>query len=120
VWSYIGGIAREHGMTALQVGGIENHVHVLVSSPPAMPPSKIAQLLKGGSSFWFNKEYRLARKFAWQDGFGVFSVCKSHADIVVNYISNQRTHHKKQTFEEEFVSLLRLNGIEYDEQYLFG
>lgn len=120
VWAYIGGIAREHGLTALQVGGIDNHIHLLVSSPPAVAPSQIAQWLKGGSSYWINREFQNPRKFAWQDGYGVFAVCKSHADRVADYIANQREHHKKQTFEEEFVSLLRLHEIEYDERYLFG
>ncbi len=120
VWAYIGGIARKHKMTALQVGGIDNHIHVLISSPPSVAPSKIAQYLKGDSSFWIHNEFPAMNKFAWQDGYGVFSVCKSHAGKVVEYIKNQRKHHEKQTYEEEFVDLLKLHEIEYDERYLFG
>ncbi len=120
VWEYIGGIARKHNMTALQVGGIDNHIHALTSSPPSIAPSQIAQYIKGGSSHWIHNEFQHLNKFAWQDGFGVFSVCKSHASKVVEYIKNQRKHHEKQTFEEEYIELLTLHEIEYDERYIFG
>jgi putative transposase len=120
VWAYIGGIARKHKMTALQVGGIDNHVHALINSPPSVSPSQIAQWIKGGSSYWIKDEFQAMNKFAWQDGFGVFAVCKSHAHKVAQYIQNQREHHEKQTFEEEYIDLLRLHEIEFDEKYLFG
>lgn len=120
VWAYIGGIARKHRMMALQVGGIDNHVHALLSSPPSIAPSKMAQYLKGDSSHWIHNTFQDLSGFAWQDGYGVFTVCKSHAAKVVEYIKNQRRHHEKQSFEEEFVELLRLHEIEYDERFLFG
>lgn len=120
VWAYIGGIARKHGVAALKVGGIDNHIHMLTSSPPSMAPSKIAQFIKGDSSFWIKREFPALGNFAWQDGFGVFSVSKSHVSRVVEYIKNQREHHQRQTFEEEYIELLKLHEIEYDERYLFG
>lgn len=120
VWAYIGGIARKHGMTALQVGGIDNHIHALTSSPASKSPSNIAQYLKGDSSYWIKREFQMLNNFAWQDGFGVFSVSRSHVQRVTEYIKNQRKHHEKQTFEEEYVDLLKLHEIEYDERYLFG
>jgi putative transposase len=120
VWAYIGGIARKHDVVAVQVGGTDNHAHVLTSSPPSIAPSRIVQWLKGDSSFWIRREFSELRKFAWQDGYGIFSVCKSHTPKVVEYIKNQREHHTKQNFEDEYRSLLRLHGIEYDERYLFG
>lgn len=120
VWAYIGGIARKHKMTALQVGGMEDHCHALISSPPIHAPSKVAQLLKGDSSYWIHNEFHAMKKFAWQDGYGAFSVCKSHAGKVAEYIKNQRRHHEKQTFEEEFIELLRLHEIEYDERFVLG
>ena len=119
VWAYIGGIARKHNMTALQVGGIENHIHALVIARPSVAPSQIAQHLKGESSKWIHEEFPHLRKFAWQDGYGIFSVSKSQAPEVIHYIKIQREHHKKQSFEEEYISLLKLHGIDYDEQYLF-
>jgi putative transposase len=120
VWAYIGGIARNHNMTAVQVGGFDDHIHALISSPPSIAPSKIAQLIKGDSSYWIHKEFPEMKQFAWQDGYGVFSVSKSHLDRVVEYIKNQRQHHESQSFEDEFREVLRVHEIDYDERFLFG
>ncbi len=120
VWAYFGGIARKHKMTAIQIGGIDNHVHGLIGSPPVYSPSHVAKYLKGDSSKWIHEKFHEMSDFAWQDGYGVFTVSKSEVDRVVRYIKNQREHHGKQTFEDEYVSLLRLHGIEYDERFLFG
>lgn len=120
VWAYIGGIARKHRLTALQVGGVDDHIHALVSSPPSISPSQIAQWLKGESSHWIHQEFIGLKNFGWQDGYGVFSVCKSHAHKVIDYIRKQREHHEEKSFEEEYIQLLELHEIEYDERYLFG
>ena len=77
IWRFIGGIARKHDMRALQVGGIEDHVHSLICAPPKIAPCRIAQILKGESSKWIHDEFRSMRSFAWQDGYGAFSVSKS-------------------------------------------
>lgn len=119
VWAYIGGIARNHEIIAVQVGGIENHIHVLIMAKPKFAPSQIVQWIKGESSRWIHETFPELRSFEWQDGFGVFSVSKSNVSDVVDYIKNQREHHAKQTFEEEYISMLKLNGIEYDERYVF-
>lgn len=119
VWAYIGGIARKHGLSALQVGGIENHVHALTMAKPVHSPSQIAQWLKGESSKWIHETFPGLSAFAWQDGYGVFSVSKSNVPEVIEYIKNQREHHKKQTFEDEYISLLKLHGIDYDDGYVF-
>ena len=119
VWAYIGGIARKSGMAALQVGGIENHIHALVLAKPVVAPSQIAQWLKGESSKWIHEEFPHLSKFGWQDGYGVFTVSQSKAPEVIEYIKNQREHHGDQSFEEEYVSLLKLNGIDYDERFVF-
>jgi len=120
VWAFIGGIARAHRMTALQVGGVEDHVHALVTAPPTIAPSQIAQYLKGDSSKWIHEEFRSLRNFGWQDGYGGFTVSKSKITEVISYIQNQREHHCKKSFQEEYLELLRKNGIEYDERYLWG
>ncbi|QQS33128.1 MAG: IS200/IS605 family transposase [Acidobacteriota bacterium] len=119
VWAYIGGIARNHEIIAVQVGGTENHIHVLIMAKPKFSPSQIVQWLKGESSRWISEEFSHLRKFAWQDGYGVFSVSKSNVPSVIEYIRNQREHHRRHTFEDEYVSLLKLHGIDYDERYLF-
>ena len=120
VWAYIGGIARKHKLTALQIGGIENHVHALIISQTTIAPSQIPKWLKGESSKWIHEEFSDLRRFAWQDGYGVFSVSKSNAPNVIKYIKNQRQHHLEKSFEDEYIELLKLHEIEYNEKYLFG
>jgi len=120
IWSGIGGCARRHGMVALQVGGIDDHAHALVSVPTILSASQAAKHLKGDPSTWIHREFKDLRHFAWQDGYAAFSVCRSIVPSVVDYIKNQREHHKKQSFEDEYIALLKLHGIEHDEKYLFG
>jgi putative transposase len=119
IWAGIGGCARKHKMVALQVGGIDNHAHVLLSTPPTISPSQAAKFVKGDSSLWIHREFPDLRHFGWQDGYGAFSVSKSAVPDVIKYIKDQRAHHEKHTFEDEYVSLLRLHAIDYDERYLF-
>jgi putative transposase len=119
VWSYVGGIARENKMTALQVGGIEDHIHILLGAPPTIAPSKAAQLIKGGSSKWIHETFPNMRAFAWQDGYGAFTVSKSVVPDVIKYIQSQREHHRTTTFQEEYLRLLKIHGVEYDERYLW-
>jgi putative transposase len=118
VWAYIGGIARTHDMTALQVGGIEDHAHALILAKPVVAPSSVAQHLKGESSKWIHLEFQGMSKFGWQDGYGVFSVSKSKVPDVIEYIKNQRTHHERESFEAEYERLMKLHGVDYDERYL--
>lgn len=120
IWAYIGGIARTHNMTALQVGGMENHAHALVMAKPIHSPSQIAQHLKGESSKWVHTEFPDVRLFSWQDGFGAFSVSKSKVPDVIEYIKRQREHHQTESFEEEYERMMKLHGVEYDPQYLLG
>jgi REP element-mobilizing transposase RayT len=120
VWAYIGGVARHHRMTALRVGGYEDHVHALVAAPPSLALSQAIQFLKGDSSKWIHEEFPELKGFAWQDGYGAFTVSKSNLPEVVRYIQNQREHHRKRTFQEEYLEFLRRHGIEYDERYVWG
>jgi putative transposase len=120
VWQYLGGIARKHKMTALQIGGTADHIHALVLAPAISSPSQIAQFLEGDSSKWIHDEFQSLRHFAWQDGYGAFTVSKAHLPLVVDYIQNQREHHRIRTFQEEYVEFLQQHGIQYDERYLWG
>jgi putative transposase len=120
LWSYLGGVARKHQMKALQVGGVEDRVHALVMAPPTLSPSQVAQFLKGDSSKWIHEEFPELRGFAWQDGYGAFTVSKSNLPEVISYIQNQREHHRKRTFQEEYLEFLQRHGIEYDERYVWG
>ncbi len=123
VWAYLGGIARENGFIAACVGGIENHVHLLLSLPPDLAVSKAVQLLKGGSSAWIKQAFPKVptlRDFAWQDGYAAFSVSKSQVEEVRRYIESQREHHRVKTFEEEYRAFLSKHQIVCDEKYLLG
>ena len=120
VWAYLGAIARNNKMTALSVGGIENHVHLLVTIPPIIAVSKALQLLKGGTSKWIHDTFPKLRSFAWQDGYGAFTVSKSQIIGTMQYIQGQRDHHQKKSFQEEYLAFLRKNEIEFDERYLWG
>ncbi|MEA2204870.1 MAG: REP-associated tyrosine transposase [Blastocatellia bacterium] len=113
LWEYIGGIARAHKMTALQIGGTEDHIHALVTAPSTIAPFQIAQYLKGDSSKWIHQEFEHMRDFGWQDGYGAFTVSKSKIPDVVSYIRNQREHHRKKTFQEAYLAFLHENGVEY-------
>ena len=121
VWAFIGGIARKHKCTAIQVGGIEDHIHALILSPPKYSPSQIAQFIKGESSKWIHEEFPKISSFAWQDGYSAFSVSKSAVPKVVDYIKAQREHHKGKSFEDEYKDLLRWHEVDVvDERYIFG
>ena len=119
VWAYIAGVAKRHGMTPIQIGGIESHIHALVGVPTTMSSSQGTKALKGDSSYGIRREFTGMANFGWQDGYGVFSVSRSAVPSVVRYIKDQREHHSKQSFEEEYVELLKKHGINYDERYLF-
>jgi REP-associated tyrosine transposase len=119
IWKYLGGIARDNGLKPIKVGGIEDHIHMLVGAPPTIAPSKIAQLVKGGSSAWIHDTFRELADFAWQDGYGAFTVSKSSVPNVATYIANQREHHQTMTFQDEYRLTLVRHGIEFDERYLW-
>jgi putative transposase len=119
VWEYLGDIARKNKLKPIKIGGIEDHVHLLLGAPPTLAPAKIAQLVKGGSSGWIHEEFPHLAAFVWQDGYGAFTVSKSGVPELSKYIEDQRKHHLELTFKEEFLALLIRHGIEYDERYLW-
>ena len=120
LWPYMGGIARENKMKALAIGGIEDHIHILLSLPSTMAVAKAVQLIKGGSSKWVHDTFREHRGFAWQEGYGAFSIGIAQIDVTVAYIHSQARHHRKKTFQEEFLEILEKHGMEYDPRYMWG
>jgi putative transposase len=114
LYAYMGGIARGEGFALMAAGGTANHVHLLFVLPADTALAHAVQKLKGSSSRW------MGREFSWQEGYGAFSVSSSQVEAVKTYIQNQEEHHRKRSFEDEFVALLRSCGIEYDERYVFG
>ena len=109
--AYIGGIARENEMAALAVGGVADHVHVLLSLSRVAAVAKAVQLLKAGSSKWLKESFAELSRFAWQEGYGAFSVSSSQREKVTHYILHQAEHHKRMSFAAEFARLLRAHGI---------
>ena len=119
IWAYLGGIVKDHKMQPIKIGGIEDHVHLLLGTPATLAPSKIVQMIKGGSSAWIHDTFPNMTGFAWQDGYGAFTVSKSSVPDVVNYIQNQREHHRTKTFQEEYLAMLQKHDIDYKECYLW-
>jgi REP element-mobilizing transposase RayT len=119
LWPYMGGIAREHKMKALAVGGADDHVHLLLSLPSALPIAKAMREIKSASSHWMHETCGLP-SFEWQEGYGAFSIGWSQVDATLAYIAGQPEHHRKRDFQAEFVSFLKKHRIEYDQRHLWG
>jgi REP element-mobilizing transposase RayT len=116
---YISAIAQNAGHKMLAINNMPDHLHFFVGLNPAQSISDMLRHIKGDSSEWINKEKLTKRKFNWQDGYGAFSNSKSQIDSVVKYILNQKEHHKKTSFIEEYKAMLVKFGVEYDERYIF-
>jgi REP element-mobilizing transposase RayT len=114
---YITGVARAKNTTLLAAGGTANHVHLLVALSPTIALSKVIQDIKGNSSKWLGER---GVRFSWQQGYGAFGVSQSQKDVVADYIAHQEEHHRKWSFEQEFMTLLRKSGATYDPKYVFG
>ncbi len=120
LWAYMAGIAKNHGFTAIKVGGMEDHCHCLIILPTPMPLSKAVQTLKGCSSKYLNDTGAAGANFAWQEGYGAFSVSASQTQEVIDYIQNQPAHHAKRTYEQEFLEFLKRYGLSYDPAHVLG
>jgi REP element-mobilizing transposase RayT len=120
LWPYMGGIAQANGLKALAIGGIEDHVHILLSLPSTLAVAKAIQLIKGNSSKWMHDTFQHMSHFAWQVGYGAFSIGISQIAATVTYIQNQQKHHRRKTFQEEFLSFLKKHHIEYDPRFVWG
>jgi putative transposase len=116
---YIAGIIKNKGHKPLIVNGVEDHIHVFVGLKPSMSISDLVRDIKNNSSNFINDNKWVQGKFAWQEGYGVFSYSHSEVESVYNYIKNQEEHHKKKLFREEYVDVLKKFEVEYDDKYLF-
>jgi putative transposase len=115
LWPYLGGIARENDMKTLAIGGVADHVHLLLSLSATMSVSKAMQLLKGNSSKWLHETFPRLRSFAWQEGYGAFSIGVSGIEETRLYINNQEEHHRTRTYREEVIMFLNRHRLPFDE-----
>ncbi len=119
LFKYINGIASKLGHKLYIINGTANHIHLLVSLSPNVNISELAKEIKRSSTNFINENKYISNKFQWQEGFGAFSYSHSQIPKVIQYIKNQKEHHKKETFKDEYIKLLNNLEVQYNEKYLF-
>ena len=117
LWAYMAGICKRLNGPSLLINGVEDHVHLLVRQSKVHAMSDYMREMKKASSIWMSNNG--IPEFAWQDGYGAFSVSPGHLEAVRVYIARQQEHHRKESFQEEFLRLLEKYDVEYDERYLW-
>jgi len=117
LWAVMAGIGRNHRLSVIKIGGMQEHVHILFALPADVTLAHAVQVIKANSSRWMRER---VREFAWQQGYAAFSVSASVAGTVKKYIENQAEHHKRRSFEDEFLALLKKSGVPYDPKFVFG
>jgi REP element-mobilizing transposase RayT len=118
LYAYLGGICKGLECNPLQVGGHKDHVHILCLLSKKISQMKLLEEVKKQSSKWMKTNEGVFENFYWQDGYGIFSVNPSEVDVVVNYIKNQKEHHKKTLFQDEFKAFMKKYKVEFDERYI--
>ena len=116
---FIAGTLCSHGSTLLEAGGMSDHLPLLASLNRRICVSDALQEIKSNSSRWIHASFPKLSRFAWQNGYAAFSVSFSHIEHVTRYIQNQEAHHRKRTFQEELLWLLREHHVKFDERYLW-
>ncbi len=119
MYKYICGIVNGKEQKVYAIGGVGDHIHILVSIKPNIALSDLIRDIKANSSKWINEKGFVLGKFQWQEGFGAFSYAQSQLDAVIAYINNQEQHHLVKTFKDEYLELLQKFNVEYNEKYLF-
>lgn len=119
LFSYLGGICRGLDCNPIKVGGYKNHIHIICVLSKKITQIKLLEEIKKQSSKWIKTQDKKYSNFYWQDGYGIFSVNSTQIEVVKNYILDQKNHHKKTTFQEEFTAFLNKYNIDYDPNYLW-
>jgi putative transposase len=119
VHAYIGGILRELRAVPIAIGGTIDHVHLLIRLPADLSAADCLRVVKTNSSRWVNQRWPQRRRFAWQGGYAAFSVSESRRAAVVRYVGDQARHHRRISFQEEFLALLNNHGVEFDERFIW-
>jgi REP element-mobilizing transposase RayT len=120
LFPYLGGIARDNQFATVEVGGVEDHVHLLLALPSTLTIAQAMQYIKGSSSRWIHLTFPELLDFGWQNGYGAFSIGQNQVERTVHYIRNQEEHHRQQTFQDEFLQFLRTHGLELDARYIWS
>ena len=120
LWEYLGGMVREREGIAILVGGMPDHIHMLVTLHQQVAIADFMRDIKAGSSGWIHETFPNTAGFRWQTGYGAFTVSHSARDDVRTYIANQESHHRRLSFQEEFRLMLKLHDLTYDEKYLWA
>ena len=119
LYAYVGGILRNQKSPVIKIGGTADHVHILCLLSKTLPLAKIVEQTKVNSSKWLKTLGPQFKGFHWQNGYGGFSVSESSLESVAHYIDRQEEHHRKMTFQEEYLKLLERHGVGYDERYVW-
>lgn len=119
LYKYITGVVQNKGQKMIAINGMPNHIHFLIGMKPSCCLSDLVREVKKSSNEFVNENKFSKFRFSWQEGFGAFSYSHSQLNAVIPYIMNQKQHHKKQTFKEEYTEFLKQFKVEYDDQYLF-
>lgn len=119
LYQYITGIVQNKGQKMLAINGVSNHIHIFINIKPNCNIADLVREIKKSSNTFINENRFTPFKFQWQEGYGVFSYSHSHIDKVAKYVMNQKEHHRKKTFKEEYIDMLQKMNIEYDNKYLF-
>lgn len=120
LYAYLGGTMKNLDSHCLAAGGTSNHVHLLISQSKNMALSRLMEEIKKSSSKWIKTKGAALRTFAWQDGYGAFTIGQSQVEALQKYIAGQKERHKKFSFEQEFVALLKKYNVQYDERYIWS
>lgn len=119
LFRYMTGIIQNKSHKMIAINGMPDHIHMFIGFQPVDHMSELIKVVKGETSKWINENGLVRGKFRWQEGYGAFSYSRSHIDRVYRYIRNQKEHHSKKSFQEEYVELLKAYGVEYDEKFIF-
>lgn len=119
LYKYMTGVLQNHGHKLLAINGMPDHIHLFFGMRPTQSLSDLMQDVKGDSSKWINQKGFVKGRFSWQEGYGAFSYSKSHVSNVIKYVNNQKEHHKKRSFTQEYLDMLKKFEVDFNEAYIF-
>jgi REP element-mobilizing transposase RayT len=117
--AYMGGILRQLNAVPIAIGGTSNHVHLMTRLPADLSLADCLRVVKTNSSRWIKERWPERRLFSWQGGYGAFTVSESNRGAVIRYIQDQEQHHRRISFQEEFLALLKKHGVDFDERHVW-